>query len=80
MWRVKAVVKLKDGVLDVQGRAVEAALKQMGYPDAKDLKVGKCIEFFTTHEPRKEKLNEIGENLLANPVIETIEFSVEKVP
>ena len=63
MWCVKAIVKLKEGVLDVQGRAVEAAMKQVGYFDVKDVKIGKYIEFFTGQEPAKEKLEEIGEKL-----------------
>lgn len=78
MWRVKAFVKLKDGVLDVQGRAVETAMKQLGYEDVSELKVGKLVEFLSEQKPDQEKLRKIGEDLLANPVIETIEFSIEK--
>jgi len=78
MWRVKAIVKLKDGVLDVQGRAVEAAMKHLGYVDVKELKIGKYIEFLTEKKPDEKALQKIGEDLLANPVIEIIEFSVEK--
>lgn len=78
LWRVQAVVKLKNGVLDVQGRAVEAAIKQLGYEDVADLRVGKFIEFFTHEKPDESSLEKMGKELLANPVIETIEFSIEK--
>lgn len=77
MWRVKATVKLKDGVLDVQGRAIESVMKQMGYTDVQDLRIGKHVEFLLGSEPSVAKLKEIGDGLLANPVIETIEFSVQ---
>lgn len=77
-WIVKAIVKLKDGVLDVQGRAVEAAVKQLGLTDIQDLKIGKYIEFLAIREPDKNELQKIGDDLLRNPVIETIEFSVKK--
>lgn len=77
MWKVKAIVKLKEGVLDVQGRAVEGAMKQLGYSDAKGVKVGKYIEFLSDEEPSQALLKEMGDRLLANPVIESVEFSLE---
>lgn len=76
MWKVAAVVKLKEGVLDVQGRAVETTLKQLGFQEIKELKVGKYIEFLSSREPSPERLKEIGENFFANPLIETVEFSM----
>lgn len=77
MWRVKAIVKLKEEVLDVQGRAVETAMKQLGYQDVKDLRIGKYIEFVAGREPEPGALKNLGENLFSNPIIETVEFSVE---
>jgi len=79
MWRVKATVQLKEGVLDVQGRALEAALKHLGYEEVEDVKIGKQVEFVTKEKPPTEKLKEMGDKLLANPTIETINFSVSEV-
>lgn len=78
MWRIKAIVKLKEGVLDVQGRAVESTLHQIGYLDAQNLRVGKFIEFSCSRKPEEKELNQMGKDLLANPIIETITFEVEK--
>lgn len=78
MWRIKAEVKLKEGVLDVQGRAVEQVLRQEGY-DVSGVRVGKMIEFITEKKMDLELLHEIGNKLLFNPVIETIEFFLEPV-
>jgi phosphoribosylformylglycinamidine synthase PurS subunit len=77
-WIVKVVVKLKEGVLDVQGRAVEQALKHLGYNAVSNVKVGKYLEFLFSKEPSENELREMAEKLLVNPVIETAEFFVEK--
>ena len=38
-------VFLKPGVLDVQGKAVEAALHGLGWPDVANVRIGRVIEF-----------------------------------
>ena len=64
---------LKPGVLDVQGKAVEASLHGLGWPSVSEVRVGRTIELDIEAESRATAEAEIGrmcERLLANPVIE----------
>jgi phosphoribosylformylglycinamidine synthase subunit PurS len=40
----KVFVTLKKAVLDPQGKAVQGALAKLGYPEARDVRVGRFIE------------------------------------
>lgn len=42
--RFEVLVKLKPGVLDVQGKAIEHSLKDLGYSAVAGVRVGKVIE------------------------------------
>jgi len=72
MARVKVHVFLKAGVLDVQGKAVEGALKGLGWTGVADARVGKLIEFDLdgVDDPAAEA-RKMCELLLANTVIES---------
>ncbi|MGV3580055.1 phosphoribosylformylglycinamidine synthase subunit PurS [Brevundimonas sp.] len=75
MAKVKVHVFLKNGVLDVQGKAVEGALKGLGWNVA-DARVGKLIEFdFDGADPAGEA-KKMCETLLANTVIESYRIEV----
>ncbi len=78
---IKAVihVKLKEGVLDPQGVTIYKALLQMGYNEFESVKTGKFfeLEIKAGTENIDNRINEVCQKLLANPVIET--FKVEKV-
>lgn len=79
-YKVKAYVKIKDGVLDIQGSAVEKALKKMGYDNVENFRVGKYFEFDISgqdKEKAKEMTGKMGEELLANPLIEDFNFWLE---
>ncbi len=72
---MKAVVHvfLKPGVLDVQGKAVEAALHGLGWAGASNVRVGKVIELDldgADAEAAKAGVETMCRQLLANPVIE----------
>lgn len=71
--KARIQVFLKPGVLDVQGKAVEAALHGLGWPSVSDVRVGRTIEFAIDADSREVAQAEAGrmcERLLANPVIE----------
>lgn len=70
--KAKVYVTLKTGVLDPQGKAVSHALESMGHKNIKDVRVGKYfeIELDAAPEQAKLQLQEMGEKLLANTVIE----------
>ncbi len=72
---MKAVVHvfLKPGVLDVQGKAVEAALHGLGWSGANNVRIGKVIEMeLEGSDPAaaKRDVETMCDKLLANPVIE----------
>ncbi len=78
---LKAVVHvhLKPGVLDVQGKAVEAALHGLGWPDVSSVRVGRTIEFDLSSGDRdaaEAEVKAMCEKLLANTVIESYRVEV----
>ncbi|MGH7326096.1 MAG: phosphoribosylformylglycinamidine synthase subunit PurS [Candidatus Rokuibacteriota bacterium] len=76
--RVRVLVRLKPGILDVQGAAVKRALTGLGFHDVTDLRVGKVIdvelEAPTTAQARS-RADEMCRKLLANPLLE--DFTIE---
>ena len=72
MAKVRIHVFLKPGVLDVQGKAVEGALKGLGWSGVSEARVGKLIEFDLegAADPAAEA-KRMCETLLANTVIES---------
>ncbi|MGB9731549.1 MULTISPECIES: phosphoribosylformylglycinamidine synthase subunit PurS [Calditerrivibrio] len=80
---MKAIVtvRLKDVVLDPQGQAVLGSLSKLGYDFVKDVRVGKVIEIeFDKVRKYDDKIKELTERLLVNPIIEeyTINYVSEK--
>ncbi len=75
MARVVVDVMLKPEILDPQGQAVAAALPRLGVTDVTSVRIGRRIELEFAGEPDLEKVHEIADRLLANPVIE--EFAVK---
>ena len=80
MAQVKVYVTLKPSLLDAQGKVVQGALQQLGYPDVTQVRVGKYIEMTVAddaHAPAIEaQVKEMCDKLLANPVIEDYTFEV----
>jgi phosphoribosylformylglycinamidine synthase len=75
-YRVEVVVRLKEGLLDPQGKAIEDALPHMGWTNVSEVRVGKHIELSVEADDAEtavEQVREIGDRLLANPVIESVE-------
>ena len=77
MARVKVLVFLKPGVLDVQGKAVEGALHGLGWAGVANARVGKLIEFDLdgAADPTAEA-KKMCEQLLANTVIESYRVEI----
>ncbi|HRO03616.1 MAG TPA: phosphoribosylformylglycinamidine synthase subunit PurS [Terricaulis sp.] len=79
---MKAIVTvgLKPGVLDVQGKAVAGALKDLGFGAVEDARVGKVIEIRLDGDldpaTAKEQVTEMCEKLLANTVIESYRVDI----
>jgi phosphoribosylformylglycinamidine synthase len=79
--RAKVYVRLKNGVLDPQGKAVQQALHRMHYEEVRDVRIGKLIELDLdgmSRENAAEKLKAMCEQLLANTVIESYSFEISE--
>ena len=75
--KLRVLVSLKPGVLDAQGRAIEHALRDLGYADLRGVRTGKLVTLeLDTADPAKATAlaAEMCEKLLANPVIEQYEI------
>jgi phosphoribosylformylglycinamidine synthase len=78
--KVRVLVRLKPGILDVQGAAVKRALGGLGFTDLQDLRVGKVLELTVdapTPERARERADEMCRKLLANPILE--DYTIETV-
>jgi phosphoribosylformylglycinamidine synthase len=74
--KIVANIRLKQGVLDPQGKAVHHALASLGFNEVEDVKIGKQIVLYvneTDKEKAKKKVELMCEELLANTVIEDYE-------
>jgi phosphoribosylformylglycinamidine synthase PurS subunit len=69
--RVRVLIRPKAGILDPQGQAVERALPQLGFEGVSHVHVGRLVEL-DVEDP--ERVGEMCERLLANPLIEDYEI------
>ena len=72
------LVRLKPGILDVQGAAVKRALGGLGFTDVADLRVGKVIEVdveAASAAQARARVDEMCRKLLANPILE--DYAIE---
>ncbi len=75
-----ANVKLKNGVLDPQGKAVHHALYSLGFNEIENVRIGKQIVLHvneTDKEKAKQRAELMCEELLANTVIEDYEIEIK---
>jgi phosphoribosylformylglycinamidine synthase subunit PurS len=78
--RARVLVRLKPGIMDVQGAAVKRALDGLGFSDLNDLRVGKVIDIDLnelTPEGARARVGEMCRQLLANPILE--DYTIETV-
>ncbi len=76
--KIQVMVRLKNGVLDPQGKAVEKSADKMGFKGFSNFRIGKLIEFETDlpKEEALEKAKQLADKILSNPVIESYEVKV----
>ena len=78
--KVRILVRLKPGIMDVQGTAVQRALGGLGFADARGLRVGKLIELEVdapTSAQARRRADEMCRRLLANTILEDYTIEVE---
>jgi phosphoribosylformylglycinamidine synthase len=72
-YRVRLLVSLKEGLLDPQGKAVEAALPALGWENVRRVSVGKYIGLEVdaeSEEAARKQVQQMADRFLTNPVIE----------
>ncbi len=82
MFKAKVIIKRRPSILDPQGKAVEKGAELLGLTNVKDTRIGKYIEFNVDTNSKAEaekEVNDYCKKLLANPIMEDYEFSLEEV-
>lgn len=79
MKKVNVYITWKQGVLDPQGKAIQQSLNSLGFQEIQGVRVGKYIELEVEDGPDiEERVKEMCERLLANPVIEDYEIATSE--
>lgn len=73
MISARVLIRPKEGILDAQGKAVETALPALGFEGIEHVRVGRIVEL---NAESPDRLDELCEKLLANPLIEDYEIEV----
>lgn len=76
------VMPLK-ALLDPQGKAVTASMKNLGLPEITKVRIGKHISLEVEASDREQaeaKVHTACKKLLANPIMEYYEFELSETP
>jgi len=82
MFKVKVLIKRRKTILDPQGKAVEIGAKHLGLRNIKNTRIDKYIEFNVDTKNKKaaeDEVNDYCKKLLANPIMEDYEFTLEEI-
>jgi phosphoribosylformylglycinamidine synthase PurS subunit len=75
--KAKVLIRPKEGILEPQGKAIERALPALGFEGVSHVRVGRLVEL---EAEDTDRLAELCEKLLANPLIEDYEIEVDGRP
>ncbi len=81
-YQAKIYVTLRSSVLDPAGVAVQSGLKQLGYHNVEQVRIGKYIEITLTspdESTARQEMDRMCDQMLANPVIENYRFDLSEV-
>ena len=72
----KVIVMPKAAVLDPQGHAVRDAMRHLGMPEVRSVRIGKYMEIEVKGQSGEleSRLHQLCRDLLSNPVIEDYEL------
>lgn len=76
MALARVLIRPKAGILDPQGEAVQRALPALGFDGASEVRVGRLVELEIDDKASSDELDQICEQLLANPLIEEYEIEL----
>jgi phosphoribosylformylglycinamidine synthase PurS subunit len=76
----KVIVMPKAAVLDPQGNAVRDAMRHLGMPEVRSVRIGKYMEIEIEGQSGEleSRLNQLCRDLLSNPVIEDYELQTDQ--
>ena len=78
--KAKIHITRKNGVLDPEGKAIEAALAGLGFAGAREVRQSRVIELTleeTDAAAARAKAEDMCRKLLANPVMENYAIEIE---
>ena len=78
--KARVYVTMKQGILDPQGKAIQASLQSLGYDGVREVRAGRYLEIDLADCPRETAMTlvrELCDRLLANPVIEEYRFELD---
>lgn len=80
-YQARIYVTLRPSVLDPAGTAVQSGLKQLGYENVNQVRIGKYIELMLSaadEAQARQQIDQMCDQLLANPVIENYQFELRE--
>src|SRR4029434_4424187 len=80
VMNAKVIVMPKAAVLDPQGNAVRDAMRHLGMPEVRSVRIGKYMEIDVDGQngDLESRLNRLCRDLLSNPVIEDYELQKDE--
>ncbi len=79
--KAKVYVKLKPGVLDPQGKAIQHSVELLGFDGIADVRQGKYFEIALdsslSDEQAHDAVSRMAREVLSNPIIEDYRVEIE---
>ena len=75
--KARVLIRPKEGILDPQGQTVERALPALGFEGVSGVRVGRMVQL---EVEETDRVHEMCERLLANPLIEDYEVLIIERP
>ena len=82
MFLARVYVSPKSTVNDPEGRTIHGSLEQLGFETVESVRAGKFFQVRIDEERPEdadEKVRQICEKLLANPIVEEYSFELEEL-
>lgn len=82
-YLAKVYIQTRSTVSDPQGQTIRAALRQLGFDTVDSVRAGKYIEIRINEDCQaaaSDKVRDMCDTLLANPVIEDYRFEIAPIP
>jgi phosphoribosylformylglycinamidine synthase len=80
--KATVLVRPKQGILDPQGQAVESSLRQLGF-SVEGARIGRVVDLevdAADAAAARAQVEQMCEQLLANPLIESYEIELAEAP